>query len=373
MKQLPERSSGILMPLSALPETAGSAYDFADFLADSGQTFWQVLPLCDRDETLSPYRSDRPGSVAEEYRTVLTPRGGDGGGDMKALWRRLRKYCSERSVYIIGDMPFYVSPDSGDVRLYPRLFDTSRSAGVPPDAFSADGQDWAMPVYNWPEHRRDGYAWWRERAKSASELFDVLRIDHFRAFYNWFSRKTDGTDGRWEDGERDALLTAIRESTPEMPLIAEDLGEIEAPCRQWISSTGIPTMSVLTQAFDMPDSSFLPHRSGNKTVLYTSTHDTDTFVGWLSGADAHRRQYASEYLRLRLDEGLGWGALKACFASAARLVIAPLQDVLGLGSDARVNIPGTTDKRNWRWRVSPEALNRTVAGMLRDITALYGR
>lgn len=371
MKKLPERSSGILLPLFSLPDYLSAAYDFADFLADCGQHFWQVLPLCTRDEARSPYRSAQPEAVAQEYRRVLTPRMGAGEGSMLSLWQALRSYCNERGVQIIGDMPFYVSPEYAKGQ--EELFDFTRTAGVPADAFSSSGQNWGMPVYNWQRHRENDYAWWRARIRAAAELFDVLRIDHFRAIYDYYSFPAAKGEGEWRRGERDGLLKAIIESADDMPLIAENLGDIGIECRKWIDSSNVPGMCVLTQAFDEKNSPFLPHNCAENRVLYTSTHDTDTFVGFLNSVGAETRDYACDYLRLRLEEGLGWGAVRACFASRARLVIAPLQDVLGLGSDSRINVPGVTGENNWSWRVSVQALNPTVSGMLRHITQLYGR
>lgn len=299
-------------------------------------------------------------------------------------WGKLKRYAAEHNISILGDLPIYVSADSAQVWASPALFQLdenlipSRVAGVPPDAFAAQGQHWGNPLYDWHRQRSALFQWWGRRIKNAALLYDLIRIDHFRGFHTYWSipaNAKSAMEGRWEIGPGQALLDYLAKEAPRLKLIAEDLGDLDDSVRSFLRGSGLPGMKVLVYAFD-PDgeSAYLPHNCPENSVMYTGTHDTPTFVQWLfSESTPAEREYASNYLRLRADEGFGWGALCGAWMSPSRLAMAPLQDVLGLGADARVNFPGTSGPENWSWRVRSDALNREVADRLRKITHTYRR
>lgn len=299
-------------------------------------------------------------------------------------WSDLRQYAAAKGIRLIGDVPIYVAEDSVEVWTDGAMFQLTepakpaRVAGVPPDLYSATGQLWGNPLYDWPKHEKDGFRWWIGRLRHAARFFDVIRIDHFRGFYNYWSVEAGAEDartGRWETGPGKAFIRAIRDALPGVGFIAEDLGDLDDEVRAFIQETGLPGMSVALYGFDPTgDSPYLPHNVGRDTVAYTSTHDSPTFVGWLCyEATPEEREFASEYLRLNIQEGTGWCVLKGVWGTAAKLAMAPLQDVLGLGVDARINTPSTLGGHNWRWRIREEALNDHVAGLLRHITGTYRR
>lgn len=300
-------------------------------------------------------------------------------------WQSLKKYANERGVQIIGDIPFYVSDNSVDVWCHPELFQVDQDchaklvAGVPPDLFSDEGQFWGNPLYNWPRHAADGYSWWCGRIRQSMAFYDVIRIDHFRGFDSyWEIPRTakSAKEGCWREGPGQKWLDAVQEQVPEARFIAEDLGDLTPSAIEFIQNSGLPGMRVLTDAFNdlSGGSSFLPHRCVPGSVIYTGTHDTPTFVEWLfSIASEEQRRFAMDYLRLRDDEGYGWGVICGAWSSVSELAMAPLQDVLGLGGDARMNLPGSMGELNWSWRVRREAFNQNVADRLRRITWLYGR
>jgi 4-alpha-glucanotransferase len=299
-------------------------------------------------------------------------------------WSRLKAYAEKKGVGIIGDLPIYVAEDSVEVWAHPELFRLkepgvpSVCAGVPPDFYSATGQLWGNPVYDWEHHKKTGYAWWLGRLKAAAELYDVIRIDHFRAVHNYWAvphGETTAEDGHWEPGPGMAFIHAIRQELPHARFIAEDLGDMDKETVAFIHSTGFPGMAVAVYAFN-PDASspYLPHNITPARAAYTSTHDSPTFVEWLSQeAGDGERAFAFDYMRLRIEEGIGWGVVKSVWGSPACIAVAQMQDVLGLGADARMNTPSTLGGRNWRWRIRAEALNDTVAAMLRRVTQIYGR
>ncbi len=299
-------------------------------------------------------------------------------------WAALREDARSMGIQIIGDMPIYVSADSAEVWAHPELFQLddrgfpTAVAGVPPDDFSATGQLWGNPLYDWKRHKATGYAWWIGRIRRAMDLYDVLRIDHFRAFRDYWSvpaGEETAMNGRWKDGPGMGFIRTIRRALPDARLIAEDLGDLTAKARHFFRQADLPGMGVLVQSFSTDsESEYLPHNRPRNSVYYTSTHDSETFLEWLTErADPAQRQLATDYLRLRLDEGLGWGAIRAVWASPAQLAIAPLQDVLGLGDDARVNRPSTLGGQNWQWRVRKEAFNDDVAALLCRMTRTYFR
>ena len=298
-------------------------------------------------------------------------------------WTALKAYANGRGISIIGDLPIYVSPDSAEVWSCPELFQLKEDmspagvAGVPPDAFTDLGQHWGNPLYDWAYHKKTGFAWWRRRGEHMARLYDVVRIDHFRAFHTyWYIPEgaQDAREGHWEKGPGMELVEVLR-SVPGLALIAEDLGDLDAGALDFIAHSGLPGMKVLVYAFDpVGESAYLPHNCPRDAIMYTGTHDTPTFVQWLfTEASPAERDYAFDYLRLREDEGFGWGAVCGAWMSPCRLAIAPMQDLLGLGGDARINTPGTSGPQNWSWRVRREALNPDVSGRLRKITRTYRR
>ena len=298
--------------------------------------------------------------------------------------RSLKAYANDRDISILGDLPIYVSADSAQVWARPELFQLdedflpSAVAGVPPDAFSEVGQHWGNPLYDWAGHREALFLWWGERMKNAALLYDMVRIDHFRGFHTYWSIPAGAEhalEGHWEPGPGQALLNYLSAEVPKLELIAEDLGDLDESTREFIARSGLPGMKILVYAFDpVGESAYLPHNCPRDAVIYTGTHDTPTFVQWLfDEAAPAEREFASRYLRLRADEGFGWGALCGAWMSPCRLAVAPLQDVLGLGADARINAPGTMGPKNWSWRVRSAALNSDVSSRLREITRTYRR
>ena len=296
-------------------------------------------------------------------------------------WQALKRYANEKDIRIMGDLPIYLSPDSDAVWANPELFalsDNRRAtqvAGVPPDAFSDVGQHWGNPLYRWNAHSDTDFAWWRRRIDHLVTLYDLLRIDHFRAAHSYWAIDADEPDarsGRWCAGPGMPFVEAISQSS--LTLVAEDLGDLDEEAVAFIRDSGLPGMRVLVQAFDHPASTFLPHNCGQDCLLYTSTHDAPTFMEWYHQlANDGARDYARRYMHLTNEEGFHRGVLRAAWSSAAPTVIAAFQDVLGLGGDARMNIPGTIGAHNWSWRVRREAFNPSVSEPLRSLTGLYGR
>lgn len=298
-------------------------------------------------------------------------------------WTALKAYANQKGISIIGDLPIYVSPDSAEVWAHPDLFLLDEDcipagvAGVPPDAFTSEGQYWGNPLYDWSFHKKTGFAWWRMRGEHMARLYDVVRIDHFRAFHTYWvipAGAKSAMEGHWEPGPGMELVNVLS-SIPGLSLIAEDLGDLDDNARAFIAASGLPGMKVLVYAFDpVGESAYLPHNCPRNGIMYTGTHDTPTFVQWLFDlASPAEREYASDYLRLRADEGFGWGAVCGAWASPCILAIAPMQDLLGLGADARMNAPGTMGPQNWSWRVREAALNPDVSSRLRRITRTYRR
>ncbi len=300
-----------------------------------------------------------------------------------AQWDALRRYANKKGLRIIGDLPIYVAPDSADVWTNPTLFalHPDRSprlvAGVPPDYFSATGQLWGNPVYDWSAHERTDYAWWIWRIRNNMALFDIMRLDHFRgfdAFWAVEAGEKTAENGVWQDGPGMKLFRALHDALGDVPFIAEDLGVQTAPMRALLAECGFPGMRVLTFGFDEEsDSEHLPHNYPPHSIVYTSTHDSPTICAQImdESTDA-QRHFAYRYLRSSMSEALGWSAIKSVFASPARIAMTTMQDLLSLGADARMNLPATVGG-NWRWRVRRDAINPQVASMLHEITATYKR
>jgi 4-alpha-glucanotransferase len=299
-------------------------------------------------------------------------------------WHALKAYANEKGIKLIGDIPIYVSPDSVEVFANPKLFQLDKKnvpssvAGVPPDAFSAVGQLWGNPLYNWKGKRKEVFDWWKSRVEWAATLYDVVRIDHFRGFHTYWSIPavaTDAREGKWILGPGQKLVDFLRNEIPDLEYIAEDLGDLDEAALSFVRKSGLPGMKILCYAFDTAaESAYLPYNCEPDSVIYTGTHDTPTFLQWLyEEATEEQRRWVIDYLRLREDEGYGWGVIAGAWAAPSKLAIAPFQDVLGLGGDARVNLPGTTGPHNWSWRVRREAFNSEVSSRLRHLTRIYRR
>ncbi|MEA2023596.1 MAG: 4-alpha-glucanotransferase [Actinomycetota bacterium] len=297
-------------------------------------------------------------------------------------WQSLRRHATDRGVRIIGDVPIFVAGDSADVWASPERFrlDEKRRptvvAGVPPDYFSETGQLWGNPLYDWDHHAETGYAWWADRLRSTFDIADIARIDHFRAFADYWEISADAEtaiDGVWRDGPGMAFFDAVRERLGALPIIAEDLGDLSDKVPELLDQTGFPGMRVLTFAFSTDESdSFLPHNYPVETVAYTGTHDNDTTLGWWTTAPEDERAFAARYLSIDPADPVA-GFLEGLWDSRAMFAIAPLQDLLRLGSSARMNTPGTTDA-NWQWRVLPDQIADTgLATQLRHLNDRYER
>lgn len=488
------RSSGILLHITSLPSPYGvgtlgrAAYDFVDFLAESGQSYWQILPIHPTGYGNSPYQtfSTFAGNpylidleeliakkilTAEECSVLQTAsakvdymgqytykmgllqkayqRWEDIAGDFerfcsaqadwledfsafmamkahnqmqelskwkdKALrqrqpeavekfvrehqeevglwkftqylfftqWARLKEYAEEKGIRIIGDIPIYVSADSADVWAHPEVFylDEQRTpiwvAGCPPDYFSADGQYWGNPVYNWVFLKQTGYEWWMQRLQFLSKLYDVLRIDHFRGFESYYVipfGQGHARNGKWVKGPGMDFVGKVKKNLNGFPLIAEDLGYLTEDVKKLLEESGYPGMKVLQFAFDHREpSDYLPHNYIPNCVVYTGTHDNTTMAGWFETADVRDVGYAIQYGALTKEEGYPMGMIRLALSSVAKLAIIPMQDYLGLGSEARMNTPSTVEKSNWCWRLEPNYRTPTLTQLIYRMSSLYGR
>jgi 4-alpha-glucanotransferase len=384
-----------------------AAFAFVDWLAEAGQSYWQLLPLGPTGEGGSPYKSPSAfagspdllaapdAAVTAEELEALREReafwlpdwedyAGAGAGEDQVRfdreWTELRAYAAERGVRIIGDLPIYVAADSADHRAHPELFQTGAQAGVPPDAFSETGQLWGNPLYDWPALRRRRYRWWVERLRRTSQLVDLSRIDHFRGFVAYWSvpaEDTDASGGHWARGPGRALFEAIRAELGELPLVAENLGEITDAVERLRHELDLPGMAVMQFAFnpEEPDSPYKLARHEEADVVYTGTHDHDTARGWYEELGAESRaEFERELARAGIEEDEPWWALiRLTMSSRCRTCMVQIQDVLGLGSEARMNMPGTVGTQNWSWRLEEGALTPELAGRLREATAAAGR
>ena len=493
------RTSGVLFPVFSLPGKYGigcfseEAYKFVDFLAEAGQTYWQILPLGPTGYGDSPYQAfstfagnpylisleDLTGQgllTAEEcdaadfgdglevdygklyngrfdllrkayersghretaefaafkkenefwlsdyalFMAVKKAHNGAGSNEWEPdirdyepsavekwsqeltdeigfqeymqfefarQWKKLRTYAAEKGIQIIGDIPIYVSADSSDFWAHRDLFqldDRGRIrmiAGVPPDGFSATGQVWGNPLYNWAKHKETGYDWWVRRIAKCRELYDVIRIDHFRGFDEYFAIPAESetaATGHWEKGPGAELFEAIKAALGETPIIAEDLGYVTDTVRRLVRDTGFPNMKVLEFAFDSRDSSgameYLPYRYQRNCVVYTGTHDNETLRGWIDSILPVERKQVCEYLDVRTKDPqeIVEKMILTAFASVADYCIIPMQDYLGLDNSARINQP-STNGCNWKWRIGPDDLSAALAGRIRRLTVLFGR
>lgn len=490
-----KRSCGVLLPVTALPSPHGvgtlgkAAFDFVDFLAQAGQSWWQVLPLGPTGHGDSPYTTysayagnhylidldllEEDGLLTKEeieamdwgrdptqvdyaamydQRLSLLEKAKARGWDRdkaaveafvgenrqwlpdyalymackrhfhmvswqewpedirlrqpQALermrqelredvelflyvqflffrqWNALRAHCREKNIGIIGDMPFYLALDSADVWADPASFQLdsdgvpSAVAGVPPDYFCADGQLWGNPLYNWEAMQRDGFGWWIRRVEGAGRLYDILRIDHFRAFASYWAvprGETTARNGRWVQGPGMALVGVLTSWFPNIRFIAEDLGQLTPDVVQLLQDSGLPGMKILEFAFDTTHlSSYLPHGYPRNCVCYPGTHDNAPVMGWRQEAKPEEVAFAKRYLGLNEEEGFHWGFLRGGLSSLADLFVAQMQDYLELGLHHRTNVPGT-QSGNWQWRLLPGEATPALARRIRHMTELYGR
>ena len=298
-------------------------------------------------------------------------------------WNAWKKYVNNLGITIIGDLPIYVSGDSADVWASPDQFQLDEKglptevAGCPPDGFSADGQLWGNPLFDWERMKEDGYAWWLRRISFQFKLYDTLRIDHFRGFDSYYAipygDKT-ARNGKWKPGPGIAFFKTVNKTLGKKDIIAEDLGFLTPSVRKLLKDSGYPGMKVLEFAFDSRDaeSDYLPHRYPAHCVVYAGTHDNDTIQGWMASAPKKGVSFAKAYLRLNKREGYHWGMMRVAWASPADLAVMQFQDLLGLGSEARMNIPSTLGN-NWKWRALPGSYDEKLAKRLYRDMAVYQR
>lgn len=498
------RSSGVLLHPTSFPGPHGigdlgkAAYEFLDFLSESKQYMWQVLPLGPTGYGDSPYQSfsafagnpmlisleklvedgllnesdiqpiddfgphtvnygpvidyknerlrhafanfdggnsdyhnfvNESADWLEDYALFMALKGDNGGGswtgwdidliqrDEAALndarerladevayhkftqwvffkqWLKLRQAGNEMGIKIVGDIPIFVAHDSADVWQNPHLFyleDNGQPtvvAGVPPDYFSATGQRWGNPLYKWELMQENGFAWWIKRIKATLKLVDIIRIDHFRGFEAYWeipAEEETAVEGQWIKAPGDALFRTIIGELGQLPLIAENLGVITPEVEALREKYELPGMKVLQFAFgDDTDNPFLPHNYDANNVVYTGTHDNETTVGWFFRDDttgttgspedlAHERNYARSYAKVLVDAEIHWDLIRLAFMSVADIALIPMQDLMGLGNEARMNYP-SSDSGNWQWRYSSDQINGEIERRLRELTETYGR
>ena len=299
-------------------------------------------------------------------------------------WNELHTYANNKGIDIIGDLPFYVALDSVDVWAHAELFQLDENlnptgvAGCPPDGFSATGQLWGNPLFNWEEHERTNYEWWIQRIGYLCKIYNVLRIDHFRAFDSYYSipyGDTDAARGQWNKGPGMKLFNMMEETIGRQRIIAEDLGFLTESVKELLKQSGFPGMKVLEFGFDRRDDNnddYLPHNYVNNCVAYVGTHDNETIYGWISSADPEDIAHAKEYLRLEDPDNYHWDMMRVLWATVANYTIVQAQDLLGLGNDCRMNTPSTLGG-NWCWRALPGVFDKELALKLKKYMKLYRR
>ena len=488
------RASGILLPVSSLPSKYGigcfskSAFEWIDFLQESGQTFWQILPLGPTSYGDSPYQSfstfagnpyfidldtlkdeklltqdeidacwwcDKQDQVKYDalyyYRFPLLRKAYERSGHKESVeyqafleeneewlddyalymavkgkyegkgwmdwdedirfrrpealsacreelaeeinywkflqfkffeqWKKLKQYAKEKELQIVGDIPIYVALDSADVWSHPELFQLDEEnltplkvSGVPPDAFSEDGQLWGNPLYDWPRHEAEDFRWWKQRIKHATSIYDVVRIDHFRGFESYYSipagNKT-AAGGHWEKGPDRAFIDAMHKALGEGGIIAEDLGYLTPEVKAMLAASGYPGMKIMQFAFDSREpGNYLPYTYPRNSVVYTGTHDNVTAEGWRQSASAEDVAYACRYLRCA-PEDLTEAMICACLSCVSDMAVIPLADWLHLDAEARINTP-STQGANWQWRLT-QPLTPALSAHIAELTTLYHR
>ena len=354
-------------------------YDYALFMslkfANKGKAWYEW------DEPLKMYKPKAIKSARKEYANDI---------DFWCFvqykyfqqWKKLKAYANEKGIEIIGDIPIYVAYDSVEVWSTPQYFSLDKEkkpvevAGCPPDAFTADGQLWGNPLYDWDYLEATDYEWWFERIKAASKLYDITRIDHFRAFASYYSipyPAENAINGEWVEGPRIKFFNMMEEALGKIDIVAEDLGTLTPDVTELMEQTGYPGMKVLEFAFDSgEENDYLPHKYTENCVVYTGTHDNDTVMGWLETAKPEDVNYARSYCQMPDDEPFNWGLIRVAYESKADTAIVPMQDILGLGKEARMNIPSTLGG-NWVWRLDGAALTDELADKLKTMSEKSGR
>src|SRR6478672_10773529 len=398
------RSSGVLLHVTSLPSgrLGTDAYEFVDWLEAAGQSWWQILPLGPPDEDGSPYKAasafacwngfleEPDASVTREEVEDFVARhpfwtgswAGFAGDSALAdqvrferEWSALRRYAADRGVRLIGDIPIYVAAGSADVRALPELFAEDLVAGAAPDVSHPEGQLWGQPAYDWRQMRRQGYRWWIERFRRTLELTDVARVDHFRGFVAYWAipaGETDPRKGSWHRGPGKALFQAVHDELGHLPLIAEDLGLITPAVDRLRREFGLLGMRIVGRGFVQRHR----HRHAvsahpEDAVVYTGTHDHPTLAEWLATASDHDLSLVHDDLDragFGEDPDLVWALVRLALSSRARISILPMQDVLELGAEARMNRPGTFGGGNWEWRLAPGQASPEAAERLREAT-----
>ncbi len=500
-----KRKCGVLMPIFSLPSKYGigafskEAYEFVDFLAESGQSYWQLLPLGPTSYGDSPYQSfstfagnpyyvdlekliadgllkesdvakvdfgSNPEHIEyeklfkkryevlytayvnsglsekstvkpdaelkkefdlfvkdneewlEDYALYMALKKRSGGlswvewpegirlrkkkdleeakvklADRAGLhkfiqflfmkqWFDLKAYANDKGIEIIGDIPIYVAFDSADTWANPELFQLDEKnmpiavAGCPPDAFSRTGQLWGNPLYKWDYHKKTGFKWWINRIRGCYKLYDVVRIDHFRGFDEYYSipfGDPTAENGKWMKGPGYDLFEVMKKELGDIKVIAEDLGYLTPSVIRLVKRTGFPGMKILQFAFDArEESDYLPHNYIQNSIVYTGTHDNETTLGWFRTIPRADRAFAKKYLNIKSTKTAVWEMIRACFMSVSNTAVIPMQDYLELGSEARINTPSTLGD-NWTWRMKSDALTKELAERMLDLAATYGR
>jgi len=490
-----ERSSGVLMSISSLPSPYGigtlgkSAYRFVDFLKDSGQRYWQLLPLGPTSYGDSPYASfssfagnpyfvDLELLIDKKLLKKSEVEAFDWGNDPERVdygkiyesrfkvlriafsrsdalseeiskfrsansrwietyalymslkakfnqaawtewpdeairmhrpeavekysaelkeeldfyvfiqylfyqqWNALREYVHASGIELIGDIPIYVAMDSADVWSEAEFFQLddrnvpTEVSGVPPDPFTEDGQLWGNPLYDWDKMLADGFGWWLRRIDGALALYDIIRIDHFRGLESYYAvpyGAPNARNGRWVSGPGKYFVYIIKSWFQGIRIIAEDLGYVTPEVRDLLDFSGFPGMKILEFAFNQNhDYDYLPHNCTENSVVYLGTHDNATVSGWLKETPAKEKKFTARYINISEPEGWTWGLIRGGMSTSSRLFVMQMQDILELGPDARMNVPGSSSG-NWQWRMLPGSLSKKLSKKLYDYTAMYGR
>lgn len=456
------RTSGILLPVFSLPSKYGigcfslEAYEFIDFLSESGQTYWQILPLVPAGECESPYSS--PSTFAgnplfidleqlriqqlitreeidsytwdidylinydqvrknkmellykafersehykypwfkrfcklneywlDEYAFYMEEKEGKSVDYyifeqfvFDDQWKKIRQHAEYKGIQIIGDLPIYVSLNSADVYSRPELFDLDSNgkpasvAGCPPDMSSTEGQIWGNPLYDWEYHKQTGYAWWVRRLRRCMDLYDVVRLDHFRGFYDYYSIPVgkSATEGEWKLGPGLELFKVLDKKVPNLKVIVEDLGILSPGVLKLMEDTGYPGMKILHFAFNgSKDNPYLPENIDKNYVVYTGTHDNDTTIGWFEKASDWEKEHFYQYIEHPCG-CVSWDMIDLAMSTKAETCIIQMQDYLVLGSECRINTPGTIDV-NWKWRML-EMPSHALLNSIYKITSKYNR
>ncbi len=297
-------------------------------------------------------------------------------------WFDLKKYANDKGIEIIGDIPIYVAFDSADTWANPELFQLDEKnlpiavAGCPPDAFSRTGQLWGNPLYKWDYHKKTGFEWWINRIRGCYKLYDVVRIDHFRGFDEYYSipyGEPTAENGTWMKGPGYELFAVMKKELGDIKVIAEDLGYLTPSVIKLVKRTGFPGMKILQFAFDArEESDYLPHNYIQNSIVYTGTHDNETSLGWFKSIPKADRNFCKKYLNIKSTKTAVWEMIRACFASVSDTAVIPMQDYLELGSEARINTPSTLGN-NWIWRMKEDACKEELAERMLDLACTYGR